>query len=93
MPGAARPFCIVGVLVESVADGVDEFGGAFGYFHDDVGGVGSAVGVAGGEGDGLHSGPAVVGDCEGFVAVLGGEGVAEEHDVDGGFVGKLLDVG
>ena len=49
--------------------------------------------MAGDEGDGLYVRPALVNDVECFGAVVAGERVAEQHDVDGGFREQLLDVG
>jgi hypothetical protein len=81
-----------GGLVDALADGGNQFRGTFVRFHDGVGGVGAAVGGAGYEGDGLDIRPTLVGEEQGFVAVLGGKGVAEDHDVHVGFGGQLLDV-
>jgi hypothetical protein len=80
-------------LVDALADGVNQFSGTFAGFHDGVGGVRAAVGGACHEGDGLDFRPTLVGDDQGFVAVLGGERVAENHDVHPWFGGQLLDVG
>jgi len=82
-----------GELVDAEADGIDQLGGTIVGFRDGVGGVGATVEGAGDEGDGLDIGPAIVGEGESVVAVLGREGVAEDHDVDGGAGGELPDVG
>ena len=80
-------------LVDALTDGGNQFRGTFVRFHDGVGGVGTTVGDAGYEGDGLDVRPTLVGKDQGFVAVLGGERVAENHDVHVGFGGQLLDIG
>ncbi len=80
-------------LVDALADGVDQLGGTIVGFHDGVGGVGATVRGAGDEGDGLDIGPTVVREAESVVAVLHREGVAENHDVDGGGGGEVLNVG
>ena len=82
-----------GELVDAEADGIDQLGGTIVGFRDGVGGVGATVEGAGDEGDGLDIGPAIVGEGEGVVAILGREGVAEDHNFDGGGGGELTDVG
>jgi hypothetical protein len=81
-----------GASVEALADGVDQLGGTFVRFHHGVGGIGATVRGSGYEGDRLDIGPTLVGEDQRLVAVLGGERVAENHDIDVGLGREQLDV-